>query len=767
MRRFQVAFSATLAASLLASPAGAQRPGTPVPDPGKDKDYDWRKLAAGHGLQPEDVKRLDQSKLLVTNQAYKQIFTPYIAASLPVFVTSDTVLSGYHVLLEESVLRLERANAARLPEVLAFISKNLQTVDRDVKGKPELVAAAKARAQVVIAVARRLLGEEPAGLSPKLPPLVDAEVKRVTAAAGQAKPEWLGPPDRGFMALDYTRYRPRGFYTGSEALRRYFRAVSWLQSIPFRVEKDEELLAILMLGNALRYSPFGEANEYDKDKEFRTFFRCFRQFVGAGDDWDLMTAAHEAQNKLDLDLEGEYLRRKCKSLLEQAGGYGKGPQINDQLAFAPDDGSRAAEVAFRIIAPARTPDGVLFHRTTDLRKFRRPFPEGLEVCAALGSSLARSRLSGDGREELLATIDGCRVYFDGSSLYAAYLDCLRALLDEPEPDAPEFLRGEPWQIKSCQTALAGWAQMRHTWTLQAKQTAHWLCASIKPPGFVEPEPEFFSRFAALVRRTEETLRRAGAFETSPGAMAVEIRAVVDVCRRKNVAELGLRKILERGVTMDEWNLLHEADLLLNKLQIVLDLDDPKKITEALDKLEGLAAQLETGKMPENRELARVLTAMTMDVEPHWRRLGELCRRLEALAHKQLRKAPFSDEENRFLLRYGEELAGIMLYGGNSYVKPKDDAPRIVDVYANPSVGKVLEVGTARPRALYVLYPYKGGEVLCRGAVLPYYEFASERRLTDAEWKALLDGKGRPDIPAWVKPIVATGGIGIPERNRKE
>ena len=40
-------------------------------------------------------------------------------------------------------------------------------------------------------------------------------------------------------------------------------------------------------------------------------------------------------------------------------------------------------------------------------------------------------------------------------------------------------------------------------------------------------------------------------------------------------------------------------------------------------------------------------------------------------------------------------------------------------------GKVLEVGVARPRALYVLYPIKGKEILCRGVVLPYYEFAHE------------------------------------------
>ncbi|HUX15283.1 MAG TPA: DUF3160 domain-containing protein, partial [Phycisphaerae bacterium] len=106
--------------------------------------------------------------------------------------------------------------------------------------------------------------------------------------------------------------------------------------------------------------------------------------------------------------------------------------------------------------------------------------------------------------------------------------------------------------------------------------------------------------------------------------------------------------------------------------------------------------------------------------------------------------------------YGVRIAGIMFYGGNSYVNPRDDAPRIVDVHSDPNSQRVLEVGIGRPRAIYVLYPYKGGEVLCRGAVMPYYEFPSGERLTDQEWKTLLDSEAAPELPEWVKPIIGPG-----------
>ena len=142
----------------------------------------------------------------------------------------------------------------------------------------------------------------------------------------------------------------------------------------------------------------------------------------------------------------------------------------------------------------------------------------------------------------------------------------------------------------------------------------------------------------------------------------------------------------------------------------------------------------------------------------WHTIEMLCRRLESLAHKQLRGVAFSDEENRFIRTCGEKLAAVMLYGGNSYLTPNDDAPRVVDVFFNPNVGGRLEVGIARPQALYVLYPVKGGEILCRGAVMPYYEFVHDARLTDVEWKSLLDSHKRPKSPDWITPILSSGGL---------
>jgi hypothetical protein len=736
-----------------------QRDRTPFPDPAKG--YQWEQEAKKHKLDPADIQTLGKHKVLITNEVFKQVFDPYIQSSLPIFITSDSLLNGYHVLFEESILRLERANARKLPEILRFIWNNLGTVDAKLKGKPELAATAKQRAQIIIGVALKLLGEETVKPDRKLAALIDAEVARVTAGAGQQKPAWLGPPDPGFAALDYSRYLPRGFYTRSKYLERYFRAVSWLQSIPFRVAKDEELLSILMLGNCLTYQRFVR-QDFDKGQEYHTFFRTYGQFLGVGDDWDLLAAAHQAQGELTYDLDGDALAQRREYLLKDAQADGQGPKINDQLRFAPEDPTQTAEVGYRILAAYRLPDAVLFQRTTDLRKLQRPFPSGLEVCAALGSAFARSKLSEREKEELLQTIDQCKPLFSGSSLYGKYLNCVSVLLADPERDAPAFMGQEAWKIKSCQTALAGWSQLRHTWVLQAKLTVYSLGLTQKPHGFVEPNPEFFARMARLVGETEGLLRSAGAFEPDTHGFADDLRALVAFLKKKDAIHKGEEAF--KTLSLDEMSMLDRTGPLLDLLDLKPDEKDQAKVfQEIVDKVPALADKLERGEMLGHPKFARVVKARAGELEPLWRRLEGLCRRLEALAHKQLRGAAFSADEKSFLIGYGESLAGIMFYGGNSYQSPRDDAPRVVEVFHNPA-GGFLEVGIARPRALYILYPVKGGEILCRGAVLPYYEFQHPTRLTDTAWKELLDGKQRPDIPSWVRPVVGREGLTAPKRD---
>jgi hypothetical protein len=721
----------------------------------------WEAAARQCGLSDADISALATNRILVADQAYKQIFSAYLSGERPLFITSDSLLNAYHVLYEESIFRLENARAARLPEILKLILKNIEDTDAHLSGNPTLAAAAKRRAMLVTGVALKLLDDSFQFKDKAMNATLDQEVKRIGKAEGVEKPEWLGKPDASFTALDYSRYKPRGFYTRSERLQRYFRAVAWLQSIPFRVSQNEELLAILMLGNSLAKSAF---QDFSKRQEVLAFFRAYSSFVGAGDDWDLIMAANEARTELRMDLAGNDLPKKRTELIKAAEQHGEGPKINDQIRFAPDNPQMVAEPNFRIISAYRTPCAILFQRSTDIRRFKRSYPSGLEVAAGLGSAFAKEHLADPQKEDLLKTIAACQPCFQGDGLFIQYLEALKALLDKPEKDAPDFMKTEAWTIKSCNTALAGWAQLRHTWVLQAKQTVNYLGMTRPPKGFVEPEPAFFSRMAALADATRKLLKEAGAFEENHEETIRVLENFIRILERVEDDD-GLYKKVSK-LPRDE-QMSFELPFMLMLVHPTVAKEGAKAFKEQKEWFSILIADMKKGESDRHPELKKVLREYEFDLDESWGQLEKVSRRLEAIAHKQLRHAELNDDENDFIGGYGRTIAGIMLYGGNSYLTPRDDAPRVVDVYANPQAGGFLEVGIARPRKLYVLYPWQGKPVLCVGAVLPYYEFVATARLTDESWKETLDSEKRPVLLKWLAPIVSGGALSKPRFEKDE
>lgn len=704
----------------------------------------------GWALSETDAQQLERDRILVTDLAYKQIFEAYKLTGVPFFVTSDSLLNAYHVLYEESILRLEQANAQKLPDVLRFILGRLDAAAAGIGEQGELTAAAKRRATIVLGTALKLLEDDFQISDAGTMAIIADEVTRIVEAQMVMKPAWLGPAEPDFMYLDYSRYKVRGFYTESERLTRYFRAVAWLQSIPFRVSHDDELLSVLMLGACI--GPDGSEADDARYGAHRTFFRTYTEFLGVGDDWDLVMAADAAAEGLDFDLDV-----KRAELIAQAED---GPQINDQLRFPPDDPNAAAEPNFRIIAAYRLPEAVLLQRTTDIRQFpARSFPSGLEVCIALGSTFARDKLDSVQKAEVLATIGENVGLFDaGTSLYFDYLGMIRTLLDPPEPNAPDFMATEPWKAKSCGTALAGWAQLRHTWVLQAKLNVSAFSVGPRiPAGFVEPDPEFFRRMADLAARTRALLEAAGALDHNYFSLIDALRELAD--------------LLDQSETEEEfWEMISqlpdEESLRLRSLTYLLYWADFSDLPEEgwTAAMAGLLRRMadDLGEGIVDPLLTGIIGMYDSDITSLWSLLEEVSLRLESIARRQLAGSGLDAAGDAFIASYGDRLAKIMGYDGNySSEHPKDDAPRIADVYSNPEVGGNLHVGVGRARAIYVLYPWQGQSVLCRGAVMPYYEFVDSGRLTDEEWKARLDSDTRPDVPAWLRPIICEEGLSAP------
>lgn len=722
-----------------------------APMPDLAHGYSWQTAAKDSGLNPAEIVKLGHDKVLIEDRQYKQSFEIYIEPTQPLFVTSDSLLNGFHVLFEDSFRELE---LRRAPELRRRLEEVLTQARENLKKSPFLMADMAPgwrKAQIVVGPALCLMGTPVDFFDAEVRDEIQKQVAKIKAASAVELPLWLGPPAPELLSLDYRRCKPVGFYAESRFLSDYFRAVRWLQMIPFRADRDDELAAIGMLGYGMMNGRFSNLS----------FFRSYNAILGPPNASSLGDAAYEFQSFFhhrDSAQWKDLLQSKRRWLLRTVMSNEEFKRLVDDNRLPPQAGRLLPEIQFRVLPGLRLPDSVLFQQLANAQLQ----PEGLAFAAMLGSSFARSGLTRFTPEQFDVALTASRPAESArdepvaKSVYDDYLDVLRALFLPPSDDTPDFLHGKAWQAKSCQTALSSWVQMRHTFTLQASISRSYAGLTEKPPGFVEPMPEFYGRMASLVERIQAILTKAEVFLPSPRAIEERLKsdaefleslqfhlasANCDIVQKLPEAQRERYDgIVEGGSTpLPGWN-----------RKIPDETTSPGEFQafhrDLIAAMRDEAARYERGeRQPAVREsLLRM----------RWEILDRLCRRLESLAHKQLRREPWTQEEEHFLRNYGEDLGAVMGYLGNSWLVPGDDAPRWVEVHGDPNTDRSLAVGVGRARRIHVLYPWQGYEILCQGAVMPYYEYQSKDRLTDAEWMTLLDSPQAPPLPDWIQPFVA-------------
>jgi len=701
--------------------------------------YDWKKAAEQRKLAPGTMASLERHQIAFGDSA-KQSFSPYLGG--PVFITSDSLLNGFHVLFEDSFRELELRHAAGFRKEFEGLLSAMRKIAGQNIVSPERFAAGSRQAHLAIGPALVLCGTPLEFFDESLRGEIQAQVDKIRAADKVELPAWLAPADpAAFTAIDYRRCKPVGFYA-EPRLADYFRATRWLQMVPFRAGREPEFDGILLLGLAARDSKLEDA------------LRSYSRLVGPPDDPTMLELQAELDNSYprnggNFDQQLRSVRVGLVRRLIDRGYY----RINSDLRMRTTLENTFPQLTFRVIATSALPDAVLFQRLLD----RDLKPSGLAVAAMLGSAFAEGRLAAN--EQAVVTQGKALLGDDalrpdgrsGGLIYFQYLNALNALFLAPAPEAPVFMKGEVWSAKSCQTALAGWAQMRHTFTLQAKMSEYYLGLVMVPPGFVEANPEFFARMARLIENTQDTLERGGYFGPSAFDEADDLRKQVEFLRSAKLDQpdagfARLENLAGRGMILYQ-NAVQNAfgpqaaEQAMEHLWKASKEEFLRYQRDLVAALSKRADALERGEVePKPSE---------SNLRQRWIDLARIARTLEAMAHKELRGQSWTEPEERFLKSYGETMAGIMGYYGNSWLTPRDDAPRWAEVAGFPDRSVSLAAAIGRPRYIYVLYPWNGIDVLCVGSVMQYYEYESPGRLTDGEWLRLLDSAAAPALPAWL------------------
>lgn len=181
-------------------------------------------------------------------------------------------------------------------------------------------------------------------------------------------------------------------------------------------------------------------------------------------------------------------------------------------------------------------------------------------------------------------------------------------------------------------------------------------------------------------------------------------------------------------------------------------DNPSYFSKLSKRLANEIKRIKMGQAPKYKYITYFFQANRDIVKDGWKILEKISGNLERISKKQLEGQPLSEDDLKILRRYGFDLDKVFCY--NQAISARDDAPKIVDVFSDSVTKRYTQAGIARPRLIYVLYPYKGREVFCVGAILPYHEFINNKRLTDEEWRHLLSTDKRPPMPKWMKSILS-------------
>ncbi|MBR4733271.1 MAG: DUF3160 domain-containing protein [Lachnospiraceae bacterium] len=462
------------------------------------------------------VEKLVANNFVVYEGQSSEFFEIYESnryGQIPNFVTADSMMHTYHLYFAMLQKKVEKGSLCSAVERMS--SKMLENSKKQyevLKGS-EWEEAAKLNV-AYFGIATRLLG-----LNDQIPDyassIVDEELRKIMAASVIDMSLITGTYE------DYSQFKPRGYYEGDAQLEKYFRAMMLFGRINYVQESETMNRCALLITMAMK------EDEACK-KEWANVYDVTAFLVGQSDDlgyFEYLPVIDQAYGKdvavKDLIGNNAAFENYVDGILNL-----RIPQINS-VVFDDDEGAtdkRLESKGFRFMGQRFTLDAEVFTQLTYGRVkaasdgSKRMLPDGLDVPASMGSDLALDILIKDGNdkypnylenmEKVRGKVQSADEYWS-STVYGGWLYTLMPLLAERGEGYPSFMTNENWQKKSLEGYLASWTELKHDTILYAKQIMAEMGGDddyiYDDRGYVEPQPELYSRLYALTQTTMDGL----------------------------------------------------------------------------------------------------------------------------------------------------------------------------------------------------------------------------------------------------------------------
>jgi hypothetical protein len=677
--------------------------------------------ALAEDLTDDAQAKLDANGMVIVDRPLHQGFSAYIGARHPVFITSDSLLMAYHRIFEEMVGELEVGELIRFRDFWSGLWKNLP-VDAG-KGADEAAKQGHRRARLLVATAHRLLtGAAPEGLSENEASAVSEEVRRVETGQGTTPPLWILANPALADSVSYTAFLPTGTHADNETTKRYYRFRKWLQEMQINPSDESTLSMLTCIG------------------------------ISMGELWP----EHHDSIQTPL-LLGDFESGILNQLAEHCDSWMAGDSIAERREEF--SGSIPHRSRWRLFATLIPGGSKITRKILDISP-KRVSETPLAVGTSLGNSVAASLLEAD----LSQAADCGDFIFDRDWHLLGirhYFDALRTLSAEPDERVPPIFRSGPWKRKQLNATLGSWTEYRYALGLAAREDVHFFGMTQQEPGFVEPLPTFYRHLGESAENFLMLRSRRSSPRDLQGRWVTRLQEGARLLREIQAATRNggtVPKDLEDKVVID----LSLFDRLVPRPpgrfyggSSMPSAPDAERCGEIADHLESLSRSWWEGDPAAIESVARAIAGEPDLIGPRLSRLAGVCFRLEAMAERQLSGRPWNDIDRKFLNDYGATLGWLMFYEGNSYLTPRDDAPRIVRyaTLAGNDGQELFHAATARPRLFYIRYPNREGkEILCQGSVYAYRDDRRPATPPPKEWQAMSE---KSPWPTWIAPIVGS------------
>lgn len=736
-------------------------------------------------LTPAEVAKFTQNGFVVSRirqyptpvEAYYRIWTD----DLPVFITADSVLDAWHRSFSYILEELEELYLyPRLRNLAAHTTSSLRVPTSPPQFIPPSMISNTGLADHV----RNDFWEESLLLSPVDEAKVQQAIEDVelylnvgagllvgsnltptrvssttasdwyAAAVTASKSQRFGLYGDLERIMDMTQFQVRGHYANSVTLEAYFRGLMWFSTAGFRMGggnpvagSDRELRAAAVLSLAIRDAGYLPAWE-EIEAVLESFFgqpdgMTAREMISFLETNGADTLADLGDDTTLADLRA--------ALLSSTYGFREIPSGNAASTCNPSDFEEARY--FSLFGQRWTPDswglskGVFPHvREGDLALYRR-MPSNVDIaysvlgnCAAMPALVERMESTTgvpfrDGfrfHRNLAAVrevMDGQAEEFWTESIYGRWMHTLRALSTPPDDNGPDTFRTHAWGLRIMNAQLGSWTQLRHDTVLYAAQsyTPPVLCDF--PDGYVEPNPEFWRRMAA---------------------MATQLESAISVLPMTDWIGTAVRDAFGNPLTIDAW----------------LPVANPPATAVGFDP--ALFGPSEVSPIDSSERKAAIIT--------HLSAFAQTCTTLREIADQQAAGLAFTPAMATFIRGTVEDAGAVyiqqrtyngwfpQLYYSSSLegITETDtsavEAPVVVDVHTDTAdpicsgdSGGVLHEGIGRMNLMMVAAKHSGGTgCVYAGPVFSQHEFVESigTRLTDEQWETRVKNYSLPEPAAW-------------------